>query len=187
MIARVGKTSIVRRCAYDEYNKRFLNTIVCDFLRKKVDLGDTQVMLIFWDTSGQERFGQLPRIIYRKLDLCVITYDVTSRKSFDSVSFWRENFESLKEMCSEDVPIMILGNKIDKQVKREVTYEEGKSFCELGKNIIFFEVSAKTSDGINSAFEEAARKAVIIKMQQEKSQALVNVPAKVDEGRKNCC
>lgn len=177
----------MRRCAYDEFDKRALTTIVCDFLRKKVDLGDMQAMLIFWDTSGQERFGQLPKILYRKLDLCVITYDVTSRKSFESVNFWKENFEKFKENCSEDVPILVLGNKIDKQKKREVSYEEGKNFCEQSKNMIFFEVSAKTSAGISSAFEEAAKKAVIIKKQQEKPQVLLNDQPRVDRGYKNCC
>ena len=49
----------------------------------------------------------------------------------------------------ENSNIVIVGNKIDLENKREVSYEEGKKFCEE-QNYDFFEVSAKNDNNLNN-------------------------------------
>ncbi len=43
------------------------------------------VTLQIWDTAGQERFQSLGRAFYRGAEACVIVYDITNYKSFETL------------------------------------------------------------------------------------------------------
>ena len=58
-------------------------------------------------------------------------------------------------MCYKDILICLIGNKIDLEDKREVSYEEGKNFAEEN-NLLFFETSAKDGNNIQEIFLESA-------------------------------
>ena len=45
-----------------------------------------------WDTAGQERFQSLGVAFYRGADCCVLCFDVTNNKSFDTLEGWRDEF-----------------------------------------------------------------------------------------------
>ena len=47
-----------------------------------------------------------------------MTYDVTSRESFESVQGW---LDKLVECTNEGLVILLVGNKVDLAEKREVT------------------------------------------------------------------
>jgi GTPase SAR1 family protein len=49
----------------------------------------------------------------------------------------------------------LIGNKIDLEEQREVSYEEGKNFAEEN-NLLFFETSAKDGNNIQEIFLESA-------------------------------
>ena len=58
-------------------------------------------------------------------------------------------------MCYKDISICLIGNKIDLEEQREVSYEEGKNFAEEN-NLLFFETSAKDGNNIQEIFLESA-------------------------------
>ena len=58
-------------------------------------------------------------------------------------------------MCYKDILICLIGNKIDLEEQREVSYEEGKNFAEEN-NLLFFETSAKDGNNIQEIFLESA-------------------------------
>ena len=53
--------------------------------------------------------------------------------------------------------MILIGNKIDRESERQVTYEEGESYANKF-DMLFFETSAKTSAGIERTFQESAGK-----------------------------
>ena len=55
----VGKTSIITRFMYDNFDRHYQATIGIDFLSKTMYLEDRTVRLQLWDTAGQERFRSL--------------------------------------------------------------------------------------------------------------------------------
>lgn len=80
---------------------------------------------------------------YRGAKVALIFYDVTSRDSFEGkVEEW---VKDVRSKASDDVNIIIVGNKIDKSGERKVSTEEGW-LCAEKFGLPFFEVSAK--DGI---------------------------------------
>ena len=67
-------------------------TIGADFLTKEVSADDRLVTLQIWDTAGQERFQSLGVSFYRGSDGCILVFDVTMAKTFESLNTWHDEF-----------------------------------------------------------------------------------------------
>ena len=59
-----------------------------------------------------------------------------------------------KDMCYKDLLVCLIGNKIDLEDKRQVSYEDGKKFAEEN-DMLFFETSAKEGNNIQEIFSES--------------------------------
>ena len=61
----------------------------------------------------------------------------------------------MRENAYSKMIILLIGNKTDLKFEREVTTEEGQEFADKN-NLIFFETSAKTAEGVESSFLQSA-------------------------------
>ena len=52
----------------------------------------------------------------------MLVYDITNRKSFESIDNWMQRID---ENAKENVPIVLVGTKADLVDEREVTKDEG--------------------------------------------------------------
>ena len=83
----------------------------------------------------------------------MIFYDTTNRKTFDGkVEEWVNNVRS---SASQNISIVIVGNKIDDEAKRQVSTEEGVACADM-LGVPFFEISAKTGACVSEAFAKLA-------------------------------
>lgn len=88
---------------------------------------------------------------YRDAHGVLIFYDITRRDTFiGKVDEW---VNTVKNGASEDVNIILVGNKVDDEANREVTTEEGRE-CAERLGVPFFEVSAKSGIFINEMFNK---------------------------------
>ena len=140
----VGKTSIINVLMGQKFNNEYEASIGVDFFSKTIKYKGKTIKLQIWDSAGQEKFRSLIPNYIRASSLVFIVYDISSRKSFESLQNWIDFVNNI-----ENSNIVILGNKIDLDNKREVTTEEGQKFCEE-KNYEFFEVSAKEDNNLNN-------------------------------------
>jgi Ras-related protein Rab-6A len=148
----VGKTSIITRFMYDHFDDTYQATIGIDFLSKTMYLEDRVVRLQLWDTAGQERFRSLIPSYIRDSSVAIVVYDITNKQSFLNTNKW---IEDVRDERGNDVVIMLVGNKIDLQDRRQVTAQEGEEKCkELG--VMFMETSAKSGDNIKQLFRKVA-------------------------------
>ena len=79
-------------------------------------------------------------------------YDITDRCSFEDLCKWIKNIEKY----ADGSIIILSGNKLDLQEKREVSYEEGLQFAQQ-YGFQFFETSAKEDLNVNNLFENAMK------------------------------
>ncbi|EIW72520.1 hypothetical protein TREMEDRAFT_26769 [Tremella mesenterica DSM 1558] len=152
----VGKSSLLLRFTEDDFlaDEDTIATIGVDFKVTRLEVDEKKYKLAIWDTAGQERFRTLTASYYRGAQGVVLVYDMTSRKTFDELLRWDRELDTY---CGDSIVKLILGNKADKSLARQVTTEEGKAFAEsLGA--LFMECSAKTNEGIEEAFRELVRK-----------------------------
>lgn len=144
----VGKTSLMMRLTDDEFNLNIIGTAGIDLKKKTLNIEGEDVKVLIYDTAGHERFRLIAKSQYKGSNGIVLIYDITDRKTFDNVSKWMED---IKENIDNKVEVMLVGNKIDKTNDRLVKSEEGQALGEKF-GVTFFETSAKTGEGVNSAF-----------------------------------
>ena len=102
------------------------------------------------DTAGQENFRSLNSQYYKKADGCLLVYEITNKKSFESIKDYYN--EQIQEKCKKDIKVIVLGNKTDLEEKREVNPEEGANFA--SKNgYMFLETSCLKNKNVADSFE----------------------------------
>ena len=102
--------------------------------------------------AGQERFRSITHSYYRDADALLLLYDVTSYSSFENISAW---LSTIKESASDDIMIILIGNKVDKS-QRVVSRETGERLAR-DYQINFLETSAKTGQNVELAFMTTAQ------------------------------
>ncbi|XP_017274369.1 ras and EF-hand domain-containing protein homolog isoform X2 [Kryptolebias marmoratus] len=176
----VGKTSLLQRFCDDRFHPGTSATVGIDYSVKTITVDNSKVALQMWDTAGQERYRSITKQFFRKADGVVVMYEITSQETFTAVRQW---LTSVKESAGEDLPIMLLGNKTDKEMEREVQKEVGER---LAKNcqMTFYECSACSGYNVMESMVSMAR---ILKEQEdrekEKTVELVSNPSK----KGSCC
>ena len=143
----VGKTSLVRREAYGEFDGEQKLTLGTERLLSKIEIHDEVIHLALYDTVGQERFMTIPATLYRNAQAVLICFDCSSRSSFEAVGRW---YADVERNAPQDALILLIANKTDVP-SRAVSHEEGKQkAAELG--IHYVETSAKTGQNVKALF-----------------------------------
>ena len=158
-----GKSCILNRFVNETFEENYQATIGLDFQSKNITIHDQDVRLILYDTAGQEKFRSLIPMYIREAQIILFIYDVSDRESFDSIPKWIQDVLDVKN--TEPV-LVLIGNKIDLEKERKVTYEEGKRFAEQN-NFIFQEVSAKTGNNFDILFEVQIYESIYNKFKNE--------------------
>jgi len=187
----VGKTSLMNQYVNKKFSKQYKATIGADFLTKEVMVDDKLVTMQIWDTAGQERFQSLGVAFYRGADSCVLVYDITDQKSFDSLSGWKEEFlVQAAPQAPEEFPFVCIGNKLDlADSQRNVALSRAKDWCGNHNSMPIFEASAKDATNVDTAFREIASKALA----RESTNQPIFIPQTVtmnenqNSSKKGCC
>ena len=145
-----GKSCILNRFANEIFEENYQATIGLDFLNKIVNINGQEVHLVLYDTAGQEKFRSLIPMYIREAQIILLIYDITSKESFESIPKW---FSDILNVKNDEAIFALVGNKIDLNDKRVVSFEEGKNLANE-KNIIFEEVSAKDGQNFNELFSD---------------------------------
>lgn len=151
--------SLLLRFTEDTFQNDTPATIGMDFKTAMVTIDDNRVKLAIWDTAGSERFRSLTPNFYRGAHGAILVYDVTKRESFEKLDSWLNELDVYS--TRSDMVKMLVGNKIDKAAaegkEAAVSREEGLRWARK-HSTLFIEASAKTSEGVKTAFEELVQK-----------------------------
>ena len=154
----VGKTNFLSRFIYNKFNILNQPTLGTDFQSKIIFLPKTRqnVKLQFWDTAGQERYRAINKIYFQKVQGIILVYDITDLKTYEGLDNWIK----LINDNSDDVPIVLIGNKLDDaNENRIVRYEEGKSYADK-YGFLFFETSALSGKNVSKAVYSLCEKII---------------------------
>jgi len=149
----VGKTTFVKRHLTGEFEKKYVATLGVEVYPLKFFTNLGPIQFNVWDTAGQEKFGGLRDGYYIQGHAAIIMFDVTSRLTYKNVPNWHRD---LVRVC-ENIPIVLCGNKVDvkdRKVKaKQITFNRKK-------NLMYFDISAKSNYNFEKPFLALARKLV---------------------------
>lgn len=135
------------------------STIGVDFKVKIMQIAGKTAKMTIWDTAGQERFRTLTSSYYRGAQGIILCYDITRRETFENLGPWLEETEVYCPSGGKDVVKLLVGNKIDMDDEREVSWKEGAAWAR-SRGMLFIEASAKTKVGIQQVFKEVVQKVI---------------------------
>lgn len=148
----VGKTSILLQFSEHVFRRNTAPTVGAGVINKEVNTQSGPVLLNIWDTAGEERYKSFTGLYTQGAVCCVIIFDLTCKESFENIPNWIEIFNQKAE---DEHVIYMVGNKIDLDDEREITFNEAFDWCDKN-GYKYFEVSAKTGENVELVFNEIA-------------------------------
>ncbi|KAI8816519.1 small G-protein Ras2 [Fimicolochytrium jonesii] len=170
----VGKTALTIQLCLNHFVETYDPTIE-DSYRKQVVIDDQPCILEVLDTAGQEEYTALRDQWIRDGEGFLLVYSITSRSTFERVERFKQQINRVKD--TDEVPMILIGNKCDRVAEREVSKEEGQHLARK-LNCDFMESSAKTCLNVDKAFYQVVR---AIRHQRN------GVPPPTDKQKKKKC
>ena len=180
--SKVGKSSYILRYTDNEFSFHMPTTIGLDF-KDKIETLDNEerVKIILYDTNGQERYKSISFNMLKNADAVLLFYDITDKESFDSIKDW---IQSIYEFKDKEFPLVLIGNKIDKEEDRVITTNQGESEA-LKYNIKFFEISCKDSINIREPILHFI--SIANSKKDKEGNIRLNGNIKKNKGKNKCC
>jgi small GTP-binding protein len=158
--AAVGKTSLVRRYVYDQFEDKYTVTLGAKVTRKSLTIEDAQgrgtahIDMAIWDVMGEKFLRELLREAYFYgaqgiLAVC----DLTRADTLEDLGSWKT---SIGKVAGE-IPMIVLANKADLKEEAVLDKQTLQAFTE-GWDSTYLLTSAKTGKNVEKAFEELAQK-----------------------------
>ncbi|XP_058994679.1 GTP-binding protein Rit2 isoform X1 [Mustela lutreola] len=138
-------------------NSVYLTTLhLCleDAYKTQVRIDDEPAYLDILDTAGQAEFTAMREQYMRGGEGFIICYSITDRQSFQEAAKFKELIFQVRH--TYEIPLVLVGNKIDLEQFRQVSTEEGWSLARE-YNCAFFETSAALRFCIDDAFHGLVR------------------------------
>ncbi|SGZ56697.1 CIC11C00000002057 [Sungouiella intermedia] len=144
----VGKSALTIQLIQSHFVDEYDPTIE-DSYRKQCSVDNEQVMLDILDTAGQEEYLAMREQYMRTGEGFLLVYAINSRTSLEELQVFYEQIQRVKDV--DNVPVLVVGNKSDLEIERQVSFEEGAAFAKsLG--CPFLETSAKQRINVEEAF-----------------------------------
>lgn len=145
----VGKSTMIVRFVEEHFVESYYPTIENQF-NKTIKIRGQEYNVEILDTAGQDEYSIINQKHLIGVDGFILAYSVTNRSTFDMVSIIYDKI--LNYSGADSVPAVIVGNKSDLELQRQVSEEDGKALAaEL--NAGFTETSARLNENIGRAFE----------------------------------
>jgi Ras-related protein Rab-11A len=152
--SKVGKSNLSSRFTNNKFDNK--PTIGVDFASKLIQINDTKIKVLLWDTSGLERFQILTKAYFRGAIKALLVYDVTDPTSFKNLHQWQQELE---KYADDNLTITLIGNKTDLTHLRQVSTIQGQEYAQQhGYNFIEISITSDTEsifhDLIKNIFDQ---------------------------------
>ena len=147
--ADAGKTALTIRYISGFFLEDLKLTIGTDFYSKNINCNGKKIKLQIWDFGGEERFRFLLHQYCKGANAALLLYNITNRQSLINLPEWTQ---IIREHAG-DIPIMLIGTEVHQKKNRAISREEGIIIAKRFRLTSFVEVSAKTGQNVEKAFE----------------------------------
>eukprot|EP00795_Rhopilema_esculentum_P002263 gene2263-17874_t len=126
----VGKSALTVQFVQGIFVEKYDPTIE-DSYRKQVEVDQHQCILEILDTAGTEQFTAMRDLYMKNGQGFVLVYSITSQGTFNDLMDLRDQILRVKD--TDDVPMVLVGNKCDLEDERVVGKDQGQHLAkEMG-------------------------------------------------------
>ena len=150
----VGKTTLLRKYVDGTFDESSIATVGVDFFIKQVvyeNIGSCTLQI--WDLGGQERFRHLLESFVMGAKGALLLFDLTRMPKIDNILNW----VNMVRMHDFDLPIILVGTKLDLEEFIAVDDESANSIKEAFNMIDYVKTSSKTGVNIELVFDLMAQ------------------------------
>jgi len=148
---RVGKTCLIRRFAYQEFDDVYMRTFGTTVVKQNVELRNEGFLanLMIWDILGSKEYFSLIKDSYTKNAKGIVAVvDLTRPETLTSLSEWLDGLE----FSGDSVSTIVLANKADLRDEIRMSDAEIEEFCSK-LSCSWLKTSAKTGENVLKAFQ----------------------------------
>jgi small GTP-binding protein len=152
----VGKTSLIKRFVFDEFDDEYICTIGTKITKKEVEIRNgnnfqgQNVHMMIWDIIGHQGFRQLLQQAYFfGTHGLIAVCDTTRDNTLSELAGWMDAVLSV----TDEIPKIFLGNKCDLEDDSQVSINELESFASNYQNAQALLSSAKTGHNVDHVFK----------------------------------
>ena len=150
----VGKSSFIRRFLEDKFSDSPINAKELELKNKILNIDNQKIVFHVWDGLKNATLNKTTNNeLSIRVQGIIIIYEVTSTISFESLNFY---INEVKQKCGNDMPILVIGNKIDLD-DRLISEEQGENYAKEN-NVEYIEISVKDNINIDESIVKIANK-----------------------------
>ncbi len=149
----VGKTTLLHRYVEGKFSSETKMTIGVEFFLKELMIDDQKVLLQLWDFGGQERFRFLLKSYVIGARGALLMFDLTRAMTLEKIPQW----VNICRKENPNLPILFLGSKADIADDMNISKDYIMSYKDEFNLYDYLEVSSKTGNNVESAFESVTR------------------------------
>jgi len=138
----VGKTALIIRCLTDQFFNHYVPGKEMAY-RHSMTIGPKKLLIDIMDSNGKNN------ALISYADAVVLVYSVTDIESFNFVKIL---IEKVRTLNLNDIPIIVIANKIDK--KRQVSKSDAEQLSRDYDVTVFERSAAIPTTDISSVFKE---------------------------------
>lgn len=154
----MGKSSVTVQFVQGVYVESYDPTIE-DSYRKLIEVDGRACDLEILDTAGVAQFTAMRELYIKSGKGFLLVYSVTDENSLTELLALREQVLRIKD--SDNVPMVLIGNKSDLEEDRVLSVEDGVKVSQQWGLVPFYETSAMYKTNVDEAFIDVVRQIML--------------------------
>lgn len=160
----VGKTTLLKRYETNSYIPA-VSTVGINFLVMDHEVGNRILRIAYWDYAGEDRFRSLFPGYCTGSTGAIVAFDTSRIQTLSELPEW---LNMIKKHNESDIPIILVGNKIDTVADetRNFVSHVSERFVKEHNLCGYYLCSAKSGEGLQATFSHFS----LILMESKKQQ-----------------
>ena len=151
----VGRGTFLRESVDDfPFFEEYIDTVGVNIYKKELTFEGGMIDLKIWNVSNKEIGRSLLRPYITGSDAALLMFDITNSQSFAFLT----DFPQMIRERSGEIPILLVGNKVDLGKERVISKKEGTAFAKIDNLLGYIEISAKVKQDCEKILKLLAEK-----------------------------
>jgi small GTP-binding protein len=138
----VGKSSFLQKYTNNIFDNNYVPTIGYETQNFYYSYNEKIIKMQIWDIAGHEKYRSSINLYYKNTNGIILFFDLSEEDTFINIRNWIKEINKYKYT---NTPIILVGNKADKQIINNKICEELAEEFEC----LYYKISVKNRENID--------------------------------------